>query len=516
MNEWENYNVNNQTPTQNDNEAETPIATESAAESAPTAPETPAEPAAATEPTATEPTPAAEPVSAPAESAPAAATPEPAPTPTQTPTQTQSAGQTGYTGQPNGYTQPSGGYQTQTGYSQQANPYANTQQQTPNPYAPYGTPNPPQPQPPKKEKKKGGVGVGLVIACIIVSLCCGFLGATFASYYSTTSNGTVLYQSVDTSDATGSAGTAAMSTTEVVAAVQDSVVEITTETVSTDSFLQQYVSTGAGSGVIISTDGYIVTNNHVIEDASTITVTLRSGDSYSATLIGTDSKSDIAVVKIEATDLQAAVMGDSDTLVVGESVIAVGNPLGQLGGTITSGIISALNRTITIDGESMELLQTDTAINPGNSGGGLFNAAGQLVGIVNAKSSGSDVEGLGFAIPINNAKAVIEDLLNYGYVTGRVDTGLTFVDISDAQTAMTYRVSRLGVYVSAVDSDSNAAAAGVTAGDCVVSVNGTEVSTESGITAIIDELSIGDTVTFELYRSGETRTVSFVLTEYHP
>lgn len=374
---------------------------------------------------------------------------------------------------------------------------------------------------PRAKKAKKSSRAPFVLAVIALSLVCGFLGATLANMIpirttNTAGENKVLYQAVDSGNENGSAGTTGMSFSSVAASVQNSVVEITTETVSTSAFLQQYVSTGAGSGVVITEDGYIVTNNHVIDGASTISVRLINGNSYPATLIGTDSKTDIAVIKIEVDGLQAAVFGDSDKLVVGESVLAVGNPLGELGGTVTSGIISALDRAITVEGENMQLLQTDTAINPGNSGGGLFNAAGQLIGVVNAKSSGSGIEGLGFAIPINTAKTVIEELLAYGYVTGRVDTGMTFLDITDTQTAFSYRVSRLGVYVSSVASGSNAQQAGITAGDCIVAVDGVEISTSAELRSILDGHQVGDSITLTIYRNGRTADIALTLSEYQP
>jgi serine protease Do len=185
-----------------------------------------------------------------------------------------------------------------------------------------------------------------------------------------------------------------LSTSEVASLTSDSVVEITTETVTTDSWMQQYVTNGAGSGVIVTQDGYIVTNNHVIDGASKISVRLKNGTTYTASLIGSDSKTDVALLKIGATGLKPVVLGNSESLKVGDTAIAIGNPLGQLGGTVTEGIISALDRELVIKGKKMSLLQTDAAINPGNSGGGLFNNKGELIGIVVAKSSGSDVEAL--------------------------------------------------------------------------------------------------------------------------
>ncbi|MCB8816173.1 S1C family serine protease [Desulfosporosinus shakirovi] len=286
----------------------------------------------------------------------------------------------------------------------------------------------------------------------------------------------------------------------------DSIVEIRTETVATGGRMGQFVSEGAGSGVIISNDGYIVTNNHVIEGANKITVTLKNAETYTANLVGRDVKTDIAVLKIEASDLKAAILGDSSQLVVGELAVAIGNPLGELGGTVTEGIISALDRDIVIDGESMKLLQTSAAINPGNSGGGLFNAYGELVGIVNAKSSGSGIEGLGFAIPVNTAKTVIEQIISYGYVQGRIDLGITLLDIADLRTAMMYRVSNTGVYVVEAEQEN-----GLQSGDRIVSINGTEMTSSSDVKSVIESFSVGQVVEFVLERGQQTLTIKITL-----
>lgn len=305
----------------------------------------------------------------------------------------------------------------------------------------------------------------------------------------------------------------ALSTSGIVSKAAPSVVEIVTESVATSTFMQQYVTEGAGSGVILTADGYIVTNNHVIDGATKITVTLYDGTAYEATLVGTDEQTDIAVLKIEATGLTPATFADSDTLAVGQKAVAIGNPLGTLGGTVTEGIISALNREITIDGQTMTLLQTDTAVNPGNSGGGLFDEYGNLVGIVNAKSSGSDVEGLGFAIPSNTVNEIALELIENGYVTGRVSLGITLIEISDNQTAMMYRVSKLGIYILEIEDGSNAQKAGLQVGDYVVSIGGTAVSQSSDISGILDNYSIGDTVPVIVERDGIQQTYNVKLAE---
>lgn len=368
-----------------------------------------------------------------------------------------------------------------------------------------------------------GAAVVLTL-CISVSSVFGFAGGMAVANYSEDTESTIASQLITNSEndsiaavATSSADSGGeLTVAEVASLTANSVVEITTETVTTDSWMQQYVTNGAGSGVIVSADGYIVTNNHVIDGANKITVRLKNETTYTATLVGTDSKTDIALLKISATGLTPAVIGDSEELQAGDTAIAIGNPLGQLGGTVTEGIISALDRELTIDGETMTLLQTDAAINPGNSGGGLFNDSGELIGIVVAKSSGSDVEGLGFAIPVNDAQEVANELMENGYVKGRVDIGMTFIDLTSAQNALMYGVNQLGVYVKSVDSDSNAASAGFKSGDLITYVGDTKITSAAVLTQALGEYSVGDTVKFTLIRSSNTGTISMKLAEYTP
>ncbi|SCJ89167.1 S1C family serine protease [Neobittarella massiliensis] len=369
----------------------------------------------------------------------------------------------------------------------------------------------PSPVPPaRKARRKGGKTALLVAGMMLLSFGCGAGGALVVDHFGSGDSGgkSVLYQSVKQTGADSGGG----STADIAATVSDSVVGITTESVQMGQRLQQYVSQGAGSGVIISADGYIVTNNHVIDGAQKITVTLKDGTEYAATLVGTDAETDLAVLKIDAKDLKPAVMGSSGDLQVGQFALAIGNPLGELGGTVTDGIISALDREVEIDGQTMTLLQTNAAINPGNSGGGLFDSSGSLIGIVNAKSSGTGIEGLGFAIPIDTARPVIEELINSGHVSGRIDTGLALLDISDAQTAMQYRVSQTGVYVQQV-TGANAQRAGIQAGDLILQVNGTDVATASEVNKVLSGSKVGDTVKLTIYRSGQTAEISYQLTE---
>ena len=365
----------------------------------------------------------------------------------------------------------------------------------------------------KKEKKNKSKVIWIFI-CALVGFVSG-IGGTFLTLQLSggiSSNTDVIYQSVVQTNEDGEA-VDEMSTVDVVENVKDSIVEITTSKTETTVFLQQYVTSGAGSGVVFSDAGLIVTNHHVIDGADEIKVRLTNGDEYDAELIASDAQSDLAVLRIDAENLTPVVLGDSDTLNVGESVIAIGNPLGSLGGTVTEGILSAKDREITIDGQSMTLLQTSAAINPGNSGGGLFNSKGELIGVVNAKSSGSDIEGLGFAIPINIAKSVVNDLVENGKVSGRITLGITYYEISSITQAMKHGVNVLGLLVSEVTPNSNAAAAGIQANDVIVEADGEQVTTSDDLRSALSSHKIGDTMTFTVVRDKEYVELSCTLAE---
>ncbi len=370
---------------------------------------------------------------------------------------------------------------TYGGYSN-SNPY---QSYNTSNYHNYGTAQKPKKVKPKKPRKpasKGFVAAMLIIS-ILLSGAVGFGGGYLANHIGSGSNGGVNINKVS-ADNTSADSSKALdgTTTAIVKKTADSVVEIETESVVTGGFAQQYVQQGAGSGVIISEDGYIITNNHVIDGAENITVTLRDGTtSYTAALIGTDEDNDIALIKVDATGLSPATFGDSNKLSVGDYVVAIGNPLGQLGGTVTDGIVSALARQVTVDGNNMTLLQHNAQISPGNSGGGLFNANGELIGIVNAKDSATEVEGIAVAIPINNVLDIIDDLKTYGYVTGKIDLGMEITDITSSDTAFYYGVNQTGCYVLSVTRGSNAEAAGFRTGDLITKVNGTEISSSADI-----------------------------------
>lgn len=362
----------------------------------------------------------------------------------------------------------------------------------------------------KNPKKKSNIF--WIILCIVIGLVSGLAGAglAFAIRGNTHTNGDVIYQSVVLTDQNGQE-VEVMSVQDIVENVKNSVVEIQTSVTKTNIFLQQFVSSGAGSGVILSKDGLIVTNHHVIEEADTIKVRLNNGEEYDATLIASDTQSDLAVLRISADNLQPAVVGDSSTLKVGEDVVAIGNPLGSLGGTVTEGILSALDREITIDDQKMTLLQTSAAINPGNSGGGLFNAKGELIGIVNAKSSGSGIEGLGFAIPVNEMKSVVEDLVETGKVQGRLALGIRYYEISSVQQAMKHGVNTLGLLVSEVEANSNADRAGIQANDIIVEVDGEQITTKEDLTSILNNHKVGDNMDITVVRNKEYVNLSVTL-----
>ena len=269
-----------------------------------------------------------------------------------------------------------------------------------------------------------------------------------------------------------------------------------------------------GSGIILSEDGLILTNTHVIENCDTASVTLYDNSSYAATLVGADSTSDIAVLKIDVSGLTPASFGDSAELAIGDKVAAIGNPLGEtFRMTLTDGIISAIDRGISYNGHSMTLLQTNTAINEGNSGGALFNMYGQVIGVTNMKmmSSYSSIEGIGFAIPSSTIAAVADSLMQYGEVRGRTAIGITVGAIPENVTS--HYDLPTGLYVSAVEEKSDAAAKGIQQGDIITAVNGNPASATSDILTVKNTLSVGDTITFTIWRDGETFDVDVTLVD---
>ena len=364
----------------------------------------------------------------------------------------------------------------------------------------------------KVKKEKFVTKKAFVITLVIAMLFSAVVGAGgFAltqSIFGRSSGKIINSTNYSLTKATGSE----LSIQEIVAKNENSVVAITTESMSTDSWARQYVTEGAGSGVVYSEDGYILTNNHVIEGASTINVTMNDGKTYEASLVAADSQSDIAVLKIDATGLTPVSFGDSDSLSVGDLAVVIGNPLGTLAGTATDGIVSGLEREITLDGKSMTLIQVSASVNPGNSGGGVFDQYGNLIGLVVAKSSGSDVEGLGFAIPSNTVKSVVESLISNGYVAGRPAAGITIVDLTSASEAMKYGVNQTGVYVKEVTGE-NAKSAGLQEGDLIYMIDGEKVTSSDMLVRTIQKHEVGDKVKLTVVRGDEMKDLEVTLQE---
>lgn len=366
----------------------------------------------------------------------------------------------------------------------------------------------------KKEKKNHPVLVVLLSAVLGTSG--GALGAYLVTSNNASSKQVIVYQDTNGATTSNTANTAnsGLSIKEIAAKASPSVVEINIEgqTTGYGFFGGTYTTQAAGSGVIISKDGYIITNNHVVEGATSITVKTSDGTEYAATLVGTDSKSDIGVIKVEADNLTPATIGDSSTISVGDTAVVIGNPLGTLGGTVTNGIISATDREISINNETMNLIQTNAAINSGNSGGGMFDANGNLIGVVNAKdsgttSSGTTIEGLGFAIPINDAMNVAKQLIESGQVTDRPTIGVTLQTITKD-----YGNYKAGLYITDVSKGSGAEATGLQPGDQIVGADGTEISSYTELSKILRNKHVGDILTLTIVRDGEQMDVDVTLT----
>ena len=304
-----------------------------------------------------------------------------------------------------------------------------------------------------------------------------------------------------------------MTAAEVYAANVNSTVGIQTE-IETNYFGYQTMAAASGSGFILNTDGYILTNYHVIEDASKISVTAYDGTTYEAKLVGGDKSNDIAVLQIEAENLQPVTLGSSDDLMVGEEVIAIGNPLGELTFSLTKGVVSALDREVTFTTGTMNLIQTDCAINSGNSGGALFNMKGEVVGITNAKyssnsSSEASIDNIGFAIPIDHAMTLVESIIENGYVV-KPYLGISVTDVSSELTG--YGLPE-GAIIKAVTEDSPAAKAGLQVNDIVTAVNGEAITSSSQLVMKVQTSEVGATLKLDVYRSGDTMTIEVTLEE---
>lgn len=393
-----------------------------------------------------------------------------------------------------------------------------------NNYTGYQYTAPQVPQEPKKKSRRGGAWI------VALALCFALLGGALGG-------GTVwlLTRNTTTVGAGGTSQTTTiqqgkrdnvtinineietgklMSAAEVYAKNVNSTVGIQTSITSTNLWGQQTTSAASGSGFILTADGYIVTNYHVIQSADSVTVSTYNGASYSAKIVGYDESNDLAVLKIDATGLSPVVLGSSEKLNVGDTVLAIGNPLGELTFSLTTGVVSALDREVTFSGGSvMDLLQTDCAINSGNSGGALFNLYGEVIGITNAKysgssSSGASIDNIAFAIPIDSVRSIVESIVEKGYYT-KPAIGVTVTNVSKDSQQLGIR----GAWVTAVTKGGPAETAGVQANDVITAINGADISDVSGLKRAMAKVKAGDELILTIWRKGQSLTVTVVVAE---
>ena len=381
------------------------------------------------------------------------------------------------------------------------------------------------PPAPKKREKKNRAGFRICALALVFSLLGGAVGAGGVIWYQSgrgqsaavTKNETAMLRGVRENSVlntvtvdTGKQMTAA----EVYAANVNSTVGITTS-ITTNYWGFQTTSAAAGSGFILTEDGYILTNYHVVESSDSITVAMYNGDTYDASLVGYDESNDVAVLKVDAQGLSPVVLGDSDNLNVGDSVVAIGNPLGELTFSLTAGLVSAKDREVTLSNSvTMDLIQTDCAINSGNSGGALFNLYGEVIGITNAKyssssSSSASIDNIGFAIPINHVLPIVQSIIEKGYIS-KPYVGVTVSDVN--QQTQLYGIPA-GAAVQSVAADSPAEQAGLQSGDVITSVNGTEITGSSELVSLVSDAAVGDTMTLTVYRQGATVEITVTVGE---
>lgn len=381
---------------------------------------------------------------------------------------------------------------------------------------PGGQPGPQGPEFEVKPVKKNRLGLKITALALVCALLGGAAGGG-AVWAMSQGKGNESEINVSSRPATQVAlrsvdGKTAMSDAEVYAANVNSVVSIRTSATAGYNFFGQPVqSASAGSGFVLSKDGYILTNYHVVKGAETVTVTLYNGDEFSAQYIGGEEDYDIAVIKVEAQDLQPVTLGDSATLNVGDHVLAIGNPLGELTFSMSGGMVSCVDRAINVDGTPFNMIQTDTSINPGNSGGPLFNQYGEVVGIVSAKysqsSNGTTVEGLGFAIPMNDVFSMVKDIMANGYVSNRAYLGITPQTMTENWAAQYHYDVDAGVFITYVEPDSAADKAGLKMGDVITKVDDTDIKSVEDLNLAKKKYSAGDAATLEIYRPDGTVTV---------
>ena len=371
-------------------------------------------------------------------------------------------------------------------------------------------------EPPRKKqsffKTTAAKVIAVVLACAIIGTGCGFGGAAL---YRSSTRQTVTLQQSDRAPVTVSVkqvdGQTKMEPAEVYASTVNSVVSInTTASAGINIFGQTVETASAGSGFIISPDGYIVTNYHVVKGATSVKVTLYNGDTYDAAVIGGDSDYDVAIIKINAGGLPAVTLGNSADVNVGDTVLAIGNPLGELTFSMSQGIVSCCDRAINVDGTPFNMIQVDASINPGNSGGPLVNLYGEVVGIVSAKYSrysNTTVEGLGFAIPISDVQAIITDIIENGQVTGKAYMAIKAGTMTE-QMAAQYDIDITeGVFVYSTESGGAGEKAGLQLGDVITKLNDTAITSMTDLTMAKKSYKAGDTVTLTVYRSGEYITL---------
>lgn len=388
--------------------------------------------------------------------------------------------------------------------------------------------NSPKAPNPHKEKK-AHKGAGRVVAVALVCAILGGLGGgaiTGAVAYNRYSDQTqALQQQIDnlkSQDSTGKGNTTIVTSVsaeglksgaQIYAENVDAVVSITTQGISNGQGFQSM-----GTGFIISDDGYILTNHHVIADGQKVTVSTNDGDEYDATVVGSDEYYDVALLKVDASNLPTVTIGDSDQTTVGEEVVAIGNALGELTASFTGGYLSGKDRMVSTDGTSVPMMQTDAAINSGNSGGPLFNMKGEVIGITSAKysgstSSGASIEGIGFAIPINDVMKLVDDLKTHGHVTGRAQLGVMVQDMQlDSSVAKAYGLPK-GVQVVSVNAGSAAEAAGVQANDIITALGSDKIESTSDLRVALQKRSAGDSDTITVYRNGQQITLSITFEE---
>lgn len=373
----------------------------------------------------------------------------------------------------------------------------------------------------KENKKRNNFSrknfsAGIVALSLSLALIAGAIGGASAGYLVgqrntavSNSNSASFAAGDSAQQATSIASTTAQSINSIYETYKSAVVGVRNDGTSTNVFGQSTASASSGTGFIISDDGYILTNNHVIEGADKVTVTLYNDTTYTATIVGADTENDIALLKIAATGLNTVKLGDSDNLVVGEAIFAIGNPLGELTYTVTAGIVSAENREINENGIPINMFQTDVAINPGNSGGPVFNMNGEVIGISTAKYAASSIEGIGFAIPINDAVKVADQIKETGHAATRPYMGVSVTD-ADSQSDIE------GAYVAAVDSDGGSAKAGMKQGDIITAFGETKIKSSSDLLLALKAQKAGDSISVTVYRNGQFIKLTVTLSENKP